>query len=276
MACFTALKSAIYRIFTCKFAKNKIILKHKKNYSFKLINNSKIALALILGSGVDLDEDIISDRTILLEDSAGIHRKTIYRCRVNDKDVLVFKGRRHFYEGYSLEEITYNINYAIKHGADKILITNAAGGLNDNFSDGDLMLITSHINFIDKLRFAGERTHRPFYSKELQDKFRFSCKVSNVKLHEGTYGCYSGPTYETNAEIRFQKKIMLDAAGMSTVPEVIEAASNTISVVALSVITNLLKENSAGQTSHENVLLTAQKASLNLKKVLPVFISQLN
>ena len=69
---------------------------------------------------------------------------------------------------------------------------------------------------------------------------------------------------------------MLDAAGMSTVPEVIEAASNNISVVALSVITNLLKENSAGQTSHENVLLTAQKASLNLKKVLPVFISQLN
>lgn len=251
-------------------------MKHKKNYSFKLINNSKIALALILGSGLDLDESIISDKTILLEDAGGIHHKTIYRCRVNGRDILVFKGRRHFYEGFSTDEITYNVDFAVEKGADNMLITNAAGGLNENFSEGDIMLITSHINFIDKLRFSYVSNHGGFYSKELQDKFRQSCKISNVKLQEGTYGCYPGPTYETNAEIRFQKKIMLDAAGMSTVPEVIEAASKKINVIALSVITNLLKENSSGETSHENVLMTAQKASQGLKKVLPVFISQLN
>ncbi|HMQ80177.1 MAG TPA: purine-nucleoside phosphorylase [Ignavibacteria bacterium] len=241
-----------------------------------MINNSKIALALILGSGVDLDDDLISGKTVILEDKKGIHHKTIYTCSVQNKGVLVFKGRRHFYEGYSLEEITFNINFAINMGVERILITNAAGGLNENFSEGDLMLITSHINFLDKLRFTSKKAQLPFYSKELQDKFRSSCRIMNVKLHEGTYGCYSGPTYETKAEIRFQKKIMLDAAGMSTVPEVIESSSKRIEVIALSVITNLLKENSAAETSHDNVLLTAQKASLNLKKVLPVFISQLN
>lgn len=241
-----------------------------------MINNSKITLALILGSGVDLDGDMISGKNVILEDKKGIHHKTIYTCKVQNREVLVFKGRRHFYEGYSLDEITYNINFAVNMGAERILITNAAGGLNENFSEGDLMLITSHINFLDKLRFTPKNPHRVFYSKELQEKFRESCRKVNVKLHEGTYGCYSGPTYETNAEIRFQKKIMLDAAGMSTVPEVIEAASRKIDVIALSVITNLLKENSAAETSHDNVLLTAQKASLNLKKVLPVFISQLN
>lgn len=251
-------------------------MKHKKDYSFKLINNSKITLALILGSGVDLDDEMISGKTIIIEDKKGIHHKIIYTCKVHGKEVLVFRGRRHFYEGYSLDEITYNVNFAVKMGADNILITNAAGGLNENFAEGDLMLITSHINFINKLKFNDVKKQTGFYSKELQDKFRHACRISNVKLQEGAYGCYTGPTYETNSEIRFQKKIMLDAAGMSTVPEVIEAASNQINVIALSVITNLLKENSAAETSHDNVLITAHKASLSLKKVLPAFISQLN
>lgn len=241
-----------------------------------MINNSKIALALILGSGIDTGEEISQDKNILFEDTKGIHRKVIYLCRIAGKNVLVFKGRRHFYEGYSIEEITYNVNFAIKSGAGNILITNAAGGLNENFCEGDIMLITSHINFIDKLKFSSANNNNGFYNKELQDKFRASCKAVNVKLQEGTYGCYSGPTYETNAEIRFQKKIMLDAAGMSTVPEVISAAAKRINVIAVSVITNLLRENSIAKTSHDDVLLTAGKASESLKKVLPVFISQLN
>ncbi|NOS85825.1 MAG: purine-nucleoside phosphorylase, partial [Ignavibacteria bacterium] len=216
------------------------------------------------------------DKTILFEDKTGVHNKLIYTCTIANKRVLVFKGRRHFYEGYSLEEITSHVDFAIERGAENIFITNAAGGLNENFSEGDLMLITSHINFIDKLKFRISGDIKGFYSKELQNKFMAICKVANVKLHEGTYGCYSGPTYETNAEIRFQKKIMLDAAGMSTVPEVISASKHKINVLAVSVITNLLRENSISQTSHDDVLLTAKIASNSLKKVLPVFISQLN
>lgn len=246
-----------------------------------MINNSKIALALILGSGIEPGDEITKDKIILFEDTRGVHSKVIYSCTIAGKNVLVFKGRRHFYEGYSLEEITSNVNFAIERGAENIFITNAAGGLNENFSEGDLMMITSHINFIDKLklRFFADNDgllNKNFYSRELQDKFRSLCKLHKIKLHEGTYGCYSGPTYETNAEIRFQKKIMLDAAGMSTVPEVISASKHKINVLAVSVITNLLRENSIGQTSHDDVLLTAKIASNSLKKVLPAFISQLN
>lgn len=268
--------NAIYRIFTCKFAKNKFILKHKKDYSFKLLNNSNISLALILGSGVELDENLISDKSILFEDKTGVHHKLIYRCIFGGKDVLVFKGRRHYYEGWSLEEITSNIKTAEEYGVKNILVTNAAGGLNENFRDGELMLITSHINFIDKLKFNNNHINRNYYSKELKAKLLEACSTAKVKIHEGTYGCYTGPTYETKAEIRMQKKIKLDAAGMSTVPEVIFAAAKNLNVIAVSVITNLLRENSEQFTSHEDVLLTASMASKSLNKVLPVFINQLN
>lgn len=268
--------NAIYRIFTCKFAKNKIILKHKKDYSFKLINNSNISLGLILGSGIELDENFIKDKTILFEDKSGVHHKLIFRCSFHGKDVLVFKGRRHYYEGWSLEDITSNIKTAIEYGVKNILVTNAAGGLNENFRDGELMLITSHINFIDKLKFSNNHINRNYYSNELKARLLKACRQAKVTIHEGTYGCYTGPTYETKAEIRMQKKIKLDAAGMSTVPEVIFAAANNIKVIAVSVITNLLRENAEQLTSHDDVLLTASNASKSLNKVLPVFINQLN
>ncbi len=135
------------------------------------------------------------------------------------------------------------------------------------------MLINSHINFIDKLKLHPVVNN---YDPSLANKFTDACRQMKVKLHEGTYGCYPGPNYETKAEIRLQKKIGLDAAGMSTVPEVNDACFNGINVIAVSIITNLLKENSAGVTSHDEVLLTAKIASNSLNKVLPVFISELN
>jgi len=251
-------------------------LKHKKDYSFKLINNNNISLALILGSGVELENRLVESKNILFEDNTGVHHKLIYSCTMQGKAILVFKGRKHFYEGWSLDEITANIKTASGCGVENILVTNAAGGLNENFKDGELMLITSHINFIDKLKFDSSNLNRNFYSKDLQKKFLEACKMVNVKIHEGTYGCYTGPTYETKAEIRVQKKIKLDAAGMSTVPEVIFAAGKNINVVAVSVITNLLKENAVLTASHDEVLSMAASASKDLNKVLPAFINQLN
>lgn len=238
-----------------------------------MIINKNIAIGLILGSGVDISEDSISGKNVIFEETSGVHHKVVFTCSISGKDAIIFKGRKHFYEGHTLEEITANIKLAKKLGVENLLITNAAGGLNENFNDGDLMLINSHINFIDKLNFHPE-SH--FYSRSLQDKFRAACRKMKVKLHEGTYGCYTGPNYETKAEIRLQKKIGLDAAGMSTVPEVIAANSLGINVIAVSIITNLLKENSVAVTAHEEVLNTAKKASISLNKVLPVFISELN
>lgn len=238
-----------------------------------MVFNNNISLGLILGSGVDLSDELVSDKNILLEDTTGVHRKTVYTCSLNGRNLLVFKGRKHFYEGWGYGDITANIKYASIAEVKNLLITNAAGGLNPNLKEGDMMLITSHINFIDKLK---KQPVSSCYSRKLQRLFRKACMDSKVMLHEGTYGCYTGPTYETAAEIRFQKNIGLDAAGMSTVPEVYEAGNSGMDVLALSIITNLLKENSASKTSHENVLEIAKTASSRLNLVLPAFISELN
>jgi purine-nucleoside phosphorylase len=238
-----------------------------------LINNSNIFLGLILGSGIDLDENIITDKAIFSIERRGVHVKVVYTCKIHGKELLVFKGRKHFYEGYSRDEMLENIRTAKEHGVRNLIITNAAGGLNENFVDGDLMLITSHISFNNKL--INNKNPDP-YSKELSEKFKRACMKSKVKLHEGSYGFYSGPTYETKAEIRMQKKIRLDAAGMSTIPEVYEAASHGMKVISVSVITNLLKENAILPASHEDVLSTAQKASANLNKAIENLISELN
>lgn len=238
-----------------------------------MININNITLGLILGSGVDLDEKLVSEKKVILEDSTGIHQKLVYTCKMSGRGVLVFKGRKHFYEGYGFDSITSGIALAHEMGVKNILITNAAGGLNANFEDGDLMLINSHVNFIDSLKH--KRASFP-YSKVLREKFLAVSKRVKVKVHEGVYGCYSGPAYETRGEIRFQKKIGLDAAGMSTIPEVYSATGHGMNVIAVSVITNLLKENYHQSTSHADVLLIANRASEKLNSILPGFVSELN
>ncbi|MCC6866057.1 MAG: purine-nucleoside phosphorylase [Ignavibacteria bacterium] len=235
--------------------------------------NNKLKLAIILGSGVELNKNVFLNKQIIKEENEGVHLKQVYICKCGSDNILVFKGRKHFYEGFKKDEISGNIKFAAEMGIDKIFITNAAGGLNENFNAGDLMLITSHINFLTKI------VNKPvshFYDENLMNILRKCCIKNKIKLHEGTYGCYSGPTYETKAEIRFQKNFMLDAAGMSTVPEVLYASDKGLRVVAVSIITNLLKENEIAHISHNEVLSTASAASQNLNIILPCFISELN
>ncbi len=238
-----------------------------------MINNNNIALALILGSGIELNEGIFEDRKMILEDPKGIHKKQIYTCSFGGKTILVFKGRKHFYEGQTYEEITSNVKLAKSRNIKNIIITNAAGGLNENFAEGDLMLIDSHINFIDKLVY--QKAEFP-YSEFLAGRLKEICLQKNIKLHEGVYGCYPGPTYETKSEIKMQKRFMIDAAGMSTIPEVYAAKKARMNVAAISVITNLLKENSVIPASHESILSTAKIASEKLNTILSELISELN
>ena len=232
-----------------------------------------IVLALILGSGLELDESLITSKKLLFEDKSGIHHKLVFTCMIGDRKLLVFRGRKHFYEGNGFESITSSVRTASEMGAGNILITNAAGGLNENFDEGDLMLINSHINFIEKMNHK----RSPFpYSKTLQEIFLRVSGEMKIKVHEGVYGCYSGPAYETSGEVRFQKKIGLDAAGMSTLPEVNAAGGLGINVIAVSVITNLLKENFPQHTAHEDVLNISKIASAKLNAILPGFVSELN
>lgn len=238
-----------------------------------MINNSNISLGIILGSGIGLNEDLYSSANVIIEETSGIHHKIVFTCKIAGKNIIVFKGRKHFYEGHSLNEITSNIQLAQKLNVKNLFITNAAGGVNESFCQGDLMLITSHINFIDKMIL--KKSAFP-YSKVLAEKFRKICSSMGVKLQEGVYGCYAGPMYETKAEVKMQKKFLIDAAGMSTVPEVLEAKNIGMNIIAVSVITNMLSENPAGHTLHSNVLSAAANASSKLNLVLPKLISELN
>lgn len=238
-----------------------------------MAEEKNIVLGLILGSGIDLSEDSVTSKKIITEENTGIHHKVVYTASIEGKKVIVFKGRKHFYEGYSSAEILSNIKTAVKHGVKNMLITNAAGGINENFNEGDIMLISSHINFNSKLNLS--KNFNP-YNSGLKNKFRKVCIENKIKLHEGIYGCLSGPTYETKSEIRMFKKIGTDAMGMSTVPEVIESFSSGINAIGISVITNLLRENNIEKADHNNIILTAQKASLSLNLAIKKLLSELN
>jgi len=232
-----------------------------------------LKLGIILGSGIEIEQNRVTGINVIEENHSGIHLKRIYTCLFEGFPIMVFQGRKHFYEGYNNVQLTENINIAYKSGIKNIIVTNAAGGVNENFSVTELMLIKSHIN----LNTVIINSSKSFpYSKTLSELFSLSCKKAGVKLNEGVYGYYKGPTYETKAEVRFQKKFIIDAAGMSTIPEVTEANNKGMGVIAISVITNILKENDIEPASHELVLSNAILASKNLNKALSALIPQLN
>lgn len=237
------------------------------------MSNRDISLAIILGSGIELDKSTLNDIKVTYEDNSGIHKKLIYTCMLEGHNTIVFQGRKHYYEGHPVEVLTENIKMIESMGVKNLVITNAAGGINDNYKVGDLMLIKSHINLNNNILCKS----KPFpYSTKLKELFEISCRAAKIRLQNGVYGYYQGPTYETKAEIRFQKKFNVDAAGMSTVPEANSASIKGINAIGVSVITNLLKENNLLPPNHESVLSTAKAASANLNKALTALITQLN
>jgi purine-nucleoside phosphorylase len=234
--------------------------------------NSKFKLGIILGSGLDVIADSLSGKETLSEELDGIHYKKVILVHSDEFPMVLFCGRRHFYEGYSRDETIGNITKAREIGIKYILITNAAGGLNENFEVSDLMLINSHITLNPKLK--GSIRSFP-YDKDLMNRFKEICNKQHIKFFDGVYTCLQGPAYETQAEIKFQKKAGADAAGMSTVPEVNEAVKQGIKVLGVSVITNLLKENCPSQITHQDVLKTSKKASEKLLFVVKRLANEL-
>lgn len=234
--------------------------------------NNKFKFGIILGSGLDVIADSLPGKKTVSEELDGIHAKRVILVKSPSAPMVIFCGRKHFYEGYSSDEIIGNIYKAKEFGLEYLLITNAAGGLNLNFEKTDLMLVNSHINLNSKSAWG---RHVFPYDKDLKNKFKKICYELNIKFHDGVYACLQGPAYETQAEIKFQKKIGADAAGMSTIPEVLEAVKQGIKVLAVSVITNLLKENTLAKTNHYSVLKTSKKASEKLLFVVKRLANEL-
>ena len=181
--------------------------------------------------------------------------------RLGGKEVMALEGRFHYYEGYTMKEVTFPVRVMHELGIKTLFVSNAAGGMNPEFEIGDLMLITDHINFMPEHPRHGPNfpTGPRFpdmseaYNRELLDMARGIAAEKGIRTVEGVYIATQGPTYETPAEYKMFRILGADAVGMSTVPEVIVARHCGIRVFGISIITDLGVEGKIVEVSHEEV-----------------------
>jgi purine-nucleoside phosphorylase len=245
----------------------------------KIKRNPKIAI--ILGSGLgDLVDDVKDVEDISYKDIPNFpvstvkgHEGKLVFGKINNIEVMLMQGRFHYYEGYTMKEVTYPIYVMKKLGIEKIIVTNACGGINRSFEPGTLMLIKDFINLFGDNPLIGvndERLGPRFpdmsepYRLELIDKAKKIGDTLGIKYAEGVYAGFMGPYYETAAEIVMIGKHGADAVGMSTVPETIVANYLGMDVLGIACITNMATGIQKVKHSHERVVETAKKVSSDL------------
>ena len=243
--------------------------------SLKKISPLRPTLAIVLGSGFHhmLTELRVAKKMSYAKipgfpkPTVSGHAGELYFGHLGRTPVLVLSGRAHFYEGHSMERVTFAVRALAAFGIKDLLLTNAAGGINKNFRLGDFMVLTDHINFMgaNPLR-GGQHKNLPrfvdlteAYGKKLRELLFKAGKISKLKLQRGVYLAVSGPNYETPAEIRAFAKLGADAVGMSTVPEAMVARQCGLNVTAISCITNPAAGISRKNLSHGEVLETAER-----------------
>jgi purine-nucleoside phosphorylase len=247
--------------------------------------NIKPSLALILGSGLgDFGSTIEATNIFSAEEIPHYPRssvvghagKLIFGHLKSDKQkffpLLVFQGRVHFYECNSLERVTFPVLLAKKLGIAKLVVTNAAGGINKNFIAGDLMLIRDVINLtmMSSPQVEGKDVGRALFSTKMQSIIQRCALSLGLHLQEGTYCWLKGPSYETPSEIQMLKRIGADAVGMSTVPEIYAASRLGMEVAAISLISNMGAGISPTKLSHAEVTETAN----NIQECFTELMSQ--
>ena len=233
-------------------------------------------VGIILGSGLGNVVDAIeADTSIPYGDIPGARASTVVGHqgrmilgRAKGVEVAVMQGRVHFYEGYEMEEVLFLSRVLGRLGIKKLIVTNAAGGVNTSYAAGDLMLISDHINFMGVNPLRGPNVEElgvrfPDMSEAYPESLRRIAKdvaaSMNLKLQEGVYLALSGPTYETPAEIRAFRVLGADAVGMSTVPEVIAMSHMQIPVLGISCITNMAAGILKQKLTHTEVMETTAR-----------------
>ena len=191
------------------------------------------------------------------------HPGILKLCNYNDKDLIISLGRVHYYEGFSMEEITYAVRLFKLLGVERLIVTCSAGAANKKYKPGDFMLIKDHINFLSSNPLIG-KNYDAFgvrfpdmtyaYNPELRKIAKNISKRNQMNVREGVYLATTGPSYETPAEILMFRRMGADAVGMSTVPEVIVANHCGIQVLGISVITNMAAGILKKPLSHEEVI----------------------
>lgn len=213
------------------------------------------------------------------------HSGKLLSGTLHGKNVLIFQGRFHYYEGYSMQQVVLPIRVAHYLGADKLIVTNAAGGMNPGFEVGDIMLITDHINQMGTNPLIGPNNNDEgprfpdfsrVYCKKMNKRFMEIAHEECVPLKTGVYVSVTGPTFETPAEYKYLSIIGGDAVGMSTVPEVIKAVHCGMKVMGFSVITDMGVGENIDPISHEEVQRIAVKSGEKLASLLAKWFERLN
>ena len=210
------------------------------------------------------------------------HKIKLIFGKLSGKNVVVMQGRFHYYEGYSMQEITFPVRVMKFIGIKNLFISNAAGGVNPAFKIGDLMFIRDHINLMPSNPLIGKNDEslgprfpdmsEP-YNRKLIEHAKKIAEKNNIRFHTGVYVSVSGPTFETSAEYKYIRTIGGDAVGMSTVPEVIVAVHMKLSCFAVSVITDLGGMDDQTPVSHTEVLKAAEEAESKLTLVFKELVA---
>ncbi len=249
-------------------------------------------LGLILGSGLGMLADHIVDPDCFpFEDIPHFpvstvegHQGQIVIGKLKGKIVLALQGRVHYYEGYTMKEVTFPVRVMQKLGIEKLIVTNSCGGIREPHYAGSLMFIKDHVNLMGDNPLMGENFEElgvrfpdmsKAYDPDLIELGRKVAKEINLDMFEGTFAAVSGPTYETHAELNYLRVIGVDAVGMSTVPEVIVANHAGIKSLGISCITDVPLNNPGVELTHEEVVETAAKARPNFIKLVSGIIEKI-
>jgi len=240
------------------------------------IKSSTPEVGVVLGSGLGAFVNSIQDPTVIpykdipyfKETKVEGHEGRLILGKVNNVEIVALQGRTHAYEGYPMEEIVFPTRVMGTLGIKNLILTNAAGGVNESYKPGSLVVIKDHINFIGANPLVGKNNAELgprfpdmtyTYNKDLREAIHQSAKEMGITLSEGVYAAMLGPTYETPAEINMLRTIGADMVGMSTIPEAIAACHMGIKVAGVSCITNMAAGMENVQLSHDDVKEQALK-----------------
>ncbi|AIF43515.1 purine-nucleoside phosphorylase [Virgibacillus sp. SK37] len=249
-------------------------------------------IGLILGSGLGvLAEEIEEAIDIPYEDIPGFpvstvegHKGQLVIGKLKGKDVLAMQGRFHYYEGYSMQQVTFPVRVMKQLGIESIIVTNAAGGINEKFQPGDLMVITDHINNMGDNPLIGKNEEQlgprfpdmsQVYDRDYIRLAKECAEELDLQVQEGVYVGNTGPTYETPAEIRMLRSWGGDAVGMSTVPEVTVAGHAGLRVLGVSCISNMAAGILDQPLTHDEVIETTQRVRDDFLRFIKKIISTL-
>ncbi len=267
-------------------------MKATVEYIINNIGDFTPEIGIILGSGLGDFADKFNSIVLPYNEIEGFkssniqgHKGQLVFAEIFGKKVVMMQGRYHFYEGYSMQTVTFPVKVMKKLGVKTLIITNAAGAVSKNYTPGEIMFITDHINFMGTNPLIGSNdetlgTRFPdmseIYNKDLIQTAMKSAEKLGINYHQGVYAATTGPSYETPAEINMYRLVGANAVGMSTVPEAIVANYCGMKVLGISCITNYAAGVADTPLNHQEVIDTANKVKENFQNLLTEILNSIN